>query len=56
MLQKVVEKLIEQPNLLEEFKKGKLNFGISETEKAAVLDVLGKEDVQGIDVQKCYWQ
>ncbi|MGY4691434.1 competence pheromone ComX [Salibacterium sp. K-3] len=57
MLKKVVEQLAEQPHLLERFKEDKLNTaGMSQTEKAAVVDVLTDKDFQGIDIQKAYWK
>ncbi|MFZ4452730.1 competence pheromone ComX [Salibacterium aidingense] len=57
MLKKVVEQLAEQPHLLEQLKEDKLKAaGISETEKAAVVDVLTDKEFQGINVNKSYWK
>ncbi|WP_156911753.1 competence pheromone ComX [Salibacterium aidingense] len=57
MLKKVVEQLAEKPHLLEQLKEDKLKAaGISETEKAAVVDVLTDKEFQGINVNKSYWK
>ncbi|MDQ0300149.1 hypothetical protein J2S78_002596 [Salibacterium salarium] len=57
MLQKAVQQLAKQPHLLEKLKEDKLNLaGVSETEKAAVLDVLTDKEFHGIDVKNGYWK
>ncbi|SFQ26378.1 competence pheromone ComX [Salibacterium halotolerans] len=57
MLKKVVEQLAEQPQLLDKFKEDKLNTaGMTQTEKAAVVDVLSDKEFQGLDVSRSYWK
>ncbi|WP_163536208.1 competence pheromone ComX [Gracilibacillus sp. YIM 98692] len=58
MLQNIVEKLVKNPDLIEKLKEGKLELaGVSEMEKAAVMDVLTKDNNdQRVNVKNCYWQ
>ncbi|UOQ49127.1 competence pheromone ComX [Gracilibacillus caseinilyticus] len=58
MLQNVVEKLVKNPDLIKRLKEGKLELsGVSEMEKAAVLDVVSDNNsTQQLQAKNCYWQ
>ena len=57
MLFEMVEKLVQNPSLIDHVKDGKVDFpGVSEIEKEAIIDVFTTEDVQGIEMRMCYWK
>ncbi len=57
MLQTVVEKLVESPDLLKQVREGNASLaGISETEKAAILDVFEEDSQENTVLGICYWK
>lgn len=57
MLFEMVEKVVQNPKLIEDVKDGKGDFlDVSEIEKEAILDVFSTEEAQGIDMRMCYWK
>ncbi|MBN8235916.1 competence pheromone ComX [Halobacillus kuroshimensis] len=57
MLFELVQKIVQNPTLMNAVKEGKADLpGVSEVEKEALIDVLASDDLQGIEWRMCYWK
>ncbi|MFC0525126.1 competence pheromone ComX [Pontibacillus salicampi] len=57
MLQQVVEKFMNNPELLEKFQQGQISVvGISETEAAALNDAFSESTQEDRSRGMCYWK